>query len=426
MEPCGCDPRTDVGGVRRLSAVVSRYRNHFQELLILNLGNITVANENSGNSDAITKVIEIIKPEASLVNEYEWKRFSKSLRLADIPWVLSNAKASVNNAAWNEKISQKGYEIFGYLGVPDKSIERASPFLFAKWKKQFKSTSSNQRILLFSGTNGDLEKIVGARLFGIIVRSSQVPLGTEIGDQEQKNENSLARKVSGQLIWSVPFGGAGVMRLAGLEKSQPPMPLGSLLKERESLECNHSSICEKRDALASLISSRPIHWLRPDEESGLSADVVKIFDDLRDLDRNRFKNLALMRAKDLQNSEFVGAEACAQCHKSAYEVWKKSRHSSAITSLTKKKRHEDTSCVECHVLGFKAKGGYVNEDVTPHYSNVQCENCHGPRRAHVMSPTEENSSNSKVSSKKSCFECHTPPHSPGFDYSSYWKKIEHK
>ena len=93
-----------------------------------------------------------------------------------------------------------------------------------------------------------------------------------------------------------------------------------------------------------------------------------------------------------------------------------------MATLIAKQRQEAPPCVECHVLGFTAKGGYVNEAKSPQFANVQCENCHGSRLEHVNNPTI----NVKVSASESCAECHTPPHSPGFEYKSYWEKIKHR
>lgn len=165
-----------------------------------------------------------------------------------------------------------------------------------------------------------------------------------------------------------------------------------------------------------------IHWLRIGEESGAPESILKVFDDVREASRNQFRLLVEQRSKDLPDSEFAGVEACAACHRSAYDVWLKSKHSSAMVTLVNKSRQEDPSCVECHVVGFTAKGGYVSEAVSPKLSNVQCENCHGARKSHVENPLNS----PKVDAKAACAECHTPPHSPGFEMTSYWKMIEHK
>jgi mono/diheme cytochrome c family protein len=153
---------------------------------------------------------------------------------------------------------------------------------------------------------------------------------------------------------------------------------------------------------------------------------LRVFESLRRADRDGFAQMVANRSKEVDKTEFIGAEACAGCHASSYEIWKKSRHATAITTLVQKNRHEDLNCIECHVLGFNSKGGYVSEGVTPKFANVQCENCHGPRRLHVQEPTKKPIQSSVMDPNKSCQECHTPPHSPGFEQKKYWKAIEHK
>lgn len=427
IEPCGCDPRTDVGGVRRLSAAIGRYRNQTKGLTVLNLGNIAKPNDNSPTALAISSVIANVKPDVSLVNTYEWKRYLSGERLPEINWVLSNQLGEGSQRQWVNVHSSLDYEVFGYLGIADRQLSRFGPKVLARWKSLTKKKVNQQRILLFSGTNQELTEIVRANFFGTIIRSSLVPLGVEIGDKEQNNERVLTGEFAGKLVWSVPYGGAGLLRLNGLEKHPTPKPLAALFDKvvtppkETQLSLGRA---EKPSSLFNGISY--VHWLRLDEESGVSPAVLGIFDNLRKSNQDQFQALASLRMKDLSNTDFVGAEACAGCHASSYEVWKKSRHARAITTLIDKSRHQDAYCVECHVLGFTSKGGYVNQEVTPHFSNVQCENCHGPRRLHIQAPTVKLTNPKQKDPKKVCAECHTPPHSPGFDEQKYWKTIEHK
>lgn len=427
IEPCGCDPRTDVGGVRRIAAAVSRYRRQSPKVVVVNLGNDVKTGDSSPAATAITKVISSIKPDVALINSFEWNAIKENHPLAEAPWLLSNVDSSRTDKNWAPTRQAGSFEFFGYLGIRDKKLLPASSQLFKLWLKISKSASSSQRILLFSGSDADLVKIVKTKFFGTIIRSSKIPLGTEMGDQEQNNERLLIDEISGETIWSVPFGGAGLLRLLGLEKGQLPKPISTLLQDKPAPSI--SSILNSVDAqktLKALTAVTFVHWLRMDEESGVPESVLNIFESLRRADRDSFAKMVSMRSKDIDNTDFIGAEACAGCHASSYEVWKKSRHATAITTLLTKKRHEDLVCIECHVLGFKSKGGYVSEGVTPQFSNVQCENCHGPRRLHVQAPTQNPTKATSMDPKKSCAECHTPPHSPAFDQKKYWKAIEHK
>ncbi len=319
------------------------------------------------------------------------------------------------------------FEFFGYLGLEDKKLLPAGEPLFKQWRKITQSSINARRVLLFSGPDGDLAKIVRAKFFSTIIRSSKVPLNVEMGDQEQNNQRMLVTELGGETIWSVPFGGAGLLRLSGLERAPFPKPVSVLLQDKP--KSNSALLFKNIEAqknLSSLTSVNFVHWLRLDEESGVPESVLRVFESLRRADRDGFAQMVTNRSKEVDKTEFIGAEACAGCHASSYEIWRKSRHATAITTLVQKNRHEDLNCIECHVLGFNSKGGYVSEGVTPKFANVQCENCHGPRRLHVQAPTKNPIQSSVMDPNKSCQECHTPPHSPGFEQKKYWKAIEHK
>jgi len=64
-------------------------------------------------------------------------------------------------------------------------------------------------------------------------------------------------------------------------------------------------------------------------------------------------------------------------------------------------------------------------NVTGHLMGVQCEACHGAGRAHVEAAGGKALPNADWPSEKICAQCHTQPHSPGFDFGRYWPKIAH-
>lgn len=88
--------------------------------------------------------------------------------------------------------------------------------------------------------------------------------------------------------------------------------------------------------------------------------------------------------------EYAGSDSCQACHAHAYKVWKNSPHSHAFNTLEKSQhpslRQYDGECLVCHTVGFKYKGGFVNEKETPDLKDVGCESCHGPASEHVRKP----------------------------------------
>lgn len=427
IEPCGCDPRTDVGGVRRIAAAVSRYRMQMPHVAVISLGNLVKPNDTSAAADTIIKVMNIIKPDVSLVNSFEWDRLQKNEPLPDVSLLLSNVRTAPAHKNFEVTRRIGRFEIFGYLGRKDKNLIPVGKELFNKWQSLTHVKRPSDRVLIFSGTDDELRSILSAEFFGTAIRSSRVKLGEEIGDQEQNNERLLLTTFKNSMTWSTPYGGAGLLRVAGLEKKDFPKPVSALLEENAKPGFGGAISKNSRFENFGVIKEvNFIHWLRISEEAGVPEAVLEIFKSLRKSDRDSFAKMVEVRSSELDKTDFVGAEACAGCHATSYDVWKKSRHATAIRTLVQKDRHEDVYCVECHVLGFKSKGGYVNEKLTPHFSNVQCENCHGPRRQHVQMPTKKSGLKGSTDPKNSCAECHTPPHSPGFNQKSYWQAIEHK
>jgi hypothetical protein len=120
---------------------------------------------------------------------------------------------------------------------------------------------------------------------------------------------------------------------------------------------------------------------------------------------------------------YVGDAACVECHKEICAFLDTTPHERAFATLRATNDHHDPECVVCHVVAFTEKGGFVIEEQTPHLMNVQCEACHGPGEAHAQAqaPTP----NGKLGDKF-CLRCHDADNSPGFDFRTYWPKIEHK
>ena len=179
-----------------------------------------------------------------------------------------------------------------------------------------------------------------------------------------------------------------------------------------------------------------VSWLRKNIK-----DDPKLLDSFRSYDAAVkelfFRNLELKK-EHLKDSPFIGNQVCAACHPESTAVWKKSRHASAFATLENLGKHFDPECLECHVVGlnpwvasensseavrkFEGKSGFLSLNLTPHLTNVQCENCHGPTGDHLanskIKPAEYNPASV-------CVECHQGSHSPLFEFEKYWQKIKH-
>lgn len=152
--------------------------------------------------------------------------------------------------------------------------------------------------------------------------------------------------------------------------------------------------------------------------------------------------------------QFVGSDACIDCHDGDYAIWEKTGHGHALDSLihpgerSEVPRHFDPECISCHVVGWNPQkyfpyvSGYLGVDATPLMHNVGCESCHGPGSAHVAAedgdgnPSKEMIDQYRVEvrlrledAEKKCQECHDYDNSPDFHaegaFQTYWKKVEH-
>ncbi|MDW8107558.1 MAG: multiheme c-type cytochrome [Armatimonadota bacterium] len=133
--------------------------------------------------------------------------------------------------------------------------------------------------------------------------------------------------------------------------------------------------------------------------------------------------LALVPRRPTPNgSGFAGSRACMPCHAEDYRIWQRTAHAKAMQTLVNEKHDKDPECVVCHVVGLEYEGGFQSMDKTPQLKDVGCESCHGPAKLHAQDPEKHRLGKA---GPQSCMTCHVPAHSPGFDFESYWKKIEH-
>ncbi len=144
------------------------------------------------------------------------------------------------------------------------------------------------------------------------------------------------------------------------------------------------------------------------------------------------------------NGKFVGSQKCESCHEKSYDIWKKSGHGHAYSTIAKvdPPRNFDPECVSCHVVGWHPTGffpyesGYESQEKTPHLVNVGCEDCHGPGEKHVAAELSGSEALRKQlrkamvltkaeAKKQQCLSCHDLDNSPEFNFDLYWPFIEH-
>jgi len=121
-----------------------------------------------------------------------------------------------------------------------------------------------------------------------------------------------------------------------------------------------------------------------------------------------------------KTEQYVGSEACADCHETEYENYKKfSKKAHAGDSVKLMSgdltRGELEECFECHVTGFGKPGGFVSFEETPNMADAGCETCHGPGYDHIESDGDTDLIKGKLSIKD-CEGCHNPERVDAFDF----------
>lgn len=418
LEPCGCDPLTDLGGVRRVSSLTAQIKSKDAKTLAFDLGNnFDPSKINESETHHLKQALDLIKPDASLINEIELKFHKQTL--GQRAYVLSNAKSSfLKKKNIHPFVTQDKTIIFGYLEAPNfetKLIE-GSPSLWQKWHKDLLGYKDYKKILLFSGADNTLKSIHKENLFDLIISSNTKTKDDKNIYEEQNKSYLLLRQFDDFYVSMVPCLGRGVLTHKKKEKTK----LFEFKNQKKSLELSLNKQSLLNEKLSTLIPEIEIYWL--DQKYQLGSPLASFLEEYANFKKNTFKKLGALRQKDLKQSPYTGAQTCKNCHAEAYKTWKKTKHSHAYETLTTKGKDEDPSCITCHVLAWNEKGGFVSQEKSPHFTHVQCETCHGPRKEHAQNPTIKN----KTLPFNSCETCHNLTHSPKFDKQLYWKKIVHK
>jgi hypothetical protein len=123
---------------------------------------------------------------------------------------------------------------------------------------------------------------------------------------------------------------------------------------------------------------------------------------------------------------FVGAATCQDCHGNRHEDWAATAHAEALEALKAIGQGANADCLPCHTVGFGETDGFVDEATTPGLAGVQCENCHGAGRDHVLAARAD-VTNPAVHppvdiSANVCGACHQDVHHPNFEQ---WSESAH-
>jgi formate-dependent nitrite reductase cytochrome c552 subunit len=79
--------------------------------------------------------------------------------------------------------------------------------------------------------------------------------------------------------------------------------------------------------------------------------------------------------------DYIGYEGCNMCHSDLVTPWMETNHANAFENSINPNSHgyRNESCYDCHGVGIHptGEGGFIDQEVTPQFANIQCESCHG-------------------------------------------------
>ncbi len=448
IKPCGCSEKGQMGGLLRRLSYLEKMTGQGREAdgapIVVDLGNNFPEPTPQGRFkiELIETLLEMIPPDAILPGPGEMRAGAAGLS-RKLPYVLGNDRAGKRFAPV-VRVRRKGrtISIHGYLspslvyqaGQSHFRLEgaRAALGLFPP------PEPGETALLLFRGSDEELALLASSGRFALIVAGN--PSADEL--------KQITERIVGATPYpQVPTKGQGLLRI----ELALPAPNG----KAASLGGNATGNTTGNTA-GNATRKPTVDWLKeswPDHPA--AAPVFAKYDE-------RVKGLFFARmeimARQQRESVFAGAQSCLACHPPAREAWKKSRHAGALATLEKVGKQFDPECLACHVVGLD-KGGFLSQDLTPDLANVQCENCHGPGKAHVKNPAERtgppvgipvnhaastakkhaasaaNNNAAPVANnysapavkpdERTCRTCHRGSHSPTFAFSTYWPKIAH-
>ena len=396
-ESCGCDPATDLGGINRLHYFLTLESRINSPFLLFNLGNNLSTDKNKNK--AIMSLLALLPLTASLLNERELLSFSLLKHKKN--YVLSNQKTKLVE----NYITTGNSIIFGYLY--NKKVKKHVLHFDAKiqnaWQKTLAQHAKKFRYLLYSGSLAHLQNILRAVRFDRVLLANLAAPAATATQQEKEKPALLLKTINKQRVFMSPLAGQGVLRGGEM-----------MLQE---VEVDFGKIMAKKDSKNNLLQAKRVTWLSKKYDH----QAAKFWQQyLRDK-QAEFSLLVKTAKEKFADTKYIGALTCQGCHLQEYRLWQKTKHAKAMQVLINKQRHKNADCVACHSVGF-GKGGYISAALTPHLANVQCENCHGARKEHVLSAGKKKG---QASSQQHCVRCHHPPHTAKFSLAHYWQKIKH-
>lgn len=381
LEVCNCAGPMP-GGLARRSGLAISYRDSFENILLVDTGDLFSIYPDSLANKYILKAYRLMQYDAITLGDQEWDASHKKLYSLLRSGKMQYLSTSIKPLAKNPALPLKDAITRSYPRIKIAIVSWILPeaFLFfpeaRKKKLAFKTARQMQSKI------DNLKKAgycVGAILHGeeeeVLTAADKINADFFLRGHSEFSEIKPLVSKAGKKIFL-----AGTPDYVGVL---------AIFKTHESQKYSFEYRIE-------LVDKR---W--PVDKRMLEIYQAYAHAEMR-------KQLDAERKKSLN---FVASKKCGQCHAAQYAVWEKSAHSKAWLSLAKVKRTIDPNCVTCHSLGFGMQKGFYTFQKTPELAGVHCQSCHRINISEHLKPGFKAMPVTKIV----CETCHTPVTDPRFD-----------
>lgn len=416
LEPCGCSLEGDFGGIRRQATLIDRLRKKKPHLFLISSGGFlrseSVHDRLTG--EYILKGVNALKYDAigvqwtdlaygvSFIQETPDKSQGKSQdksRHERLPWVASN---------WNDATFESERRI----------IRNDKTLAFFNWIDPRESPQRQMQVSHEITAATTYESDDNAPLLKSLQRAKQEGATTVLSTTLKLDDARQRFPLEHVDILLVR---AAYEKYAEPKKVENTLVLqpgsrGMRLAELDVILNTNGTIKSWQHRIIPLPKTIPDAKRLAGWYKEYNARVKEDYE----------KGVQLAKAAQSGASPYAGDSVCQTCHAAEHKIWHGSRHGHAYDTLRRVNKAFDPNCITCHTVGFNASGGFIDNDTTPHLSNVQCESCHGSARLHATSGGAQPVANVGWPREKICAQCHTQAHSPAFNMDVYWPRIQHK
>jgi 2',3'-cyclic-nucleotide 2'-phosphodiesterase (5'-nucleotidase family) len=410
LEPCGCDGTDEMlGGLYKKATYIHEYRKTEKNLVLVDSGDLFNEHEKIKDSympsarfkgEVFTKVYKELGIDAINVGELDLALgvdYLKELeKKYDVPFVSANIVDSKNQPLFKPYVIKTMDNIkVGIIGIMGNTPDVAKPF---------------EEIVGTSLTVLDPVETVTAKVAEL---KDKVDFIIVLTHQHMGRNWIFARKINGI---DVIVGGHHKQKL-----DTPYEANNTYIVQSSEKEQHQGMLVLEKAADGTKTATNTLVPLG----SKIANDAnVKAMIDEYNQEVNKLYTSAAAGTAATEETVTPRSNKCNECHAEAYEIWQKSAHAKAFQTLIDKGKQFNPDCLACHTTLFEEAGGFTMQAQQKELRDVQCENCHGDKAAHLEDPSVVSKAAPDV---KTCLKCHTEYRSAGFEknYAQKWEMIKH-